>query len=508
VKKLRTILKSIAILIISTFILEGFACTSRDMMTAKNKQKRGEFAEAAKYLEKELVKNPNNEEAILMLAEIRLEQKLLQETAHILRDAEEKNKIKTKKYAEKLPILKNRLWIDCYNMGTKFHNDYLSSNDASNLDSSIYYNEVGRILRPHILEWYSRISQAYMLKGDTVKGNQFLDEFTQILHNEIEFGFDNGIYMTQDVEEALTKIGASSKAKFDTTEREDILRSDVFSLDSNNFWFYSYKKAGDKNFVIKGWRMNLPDDLTPQESGTWWETNLYPFNELSAYYYDRKEYDNSLKYLKMLQKLNPTDQKVNTSIVQVYTNQNKEQEAIDYLVALTNKDPNNKVYYQLHADFLFNFNKYDEAIEIYQKALDIDDNYGLALRNMASAYKNKASLIQSKEKEKLDKDPKYVVNNDEFFPLLEKAASYFERASVQQSFRLDVDLFRELSNIYLVMDKKAELDKSIKRIEAMKYKVAPERREDILFVLLKIYSDLKNDAKAKEIQNEIEKFNK
>jgi len=279
-------------------------------------------------------------------------------------------------------------------------------------------------------------------------------------------------------------------------------------LDSNNYWFYSYKEADKEIYKIMGWRINLPDDLTDQEKNNWWETSLQPFRDLSYYYYDRKEFDMALKYLTLWQKLTPEDQTVNASIIQIYKNQGKEQVAIDYLKNLSEKNPKNKLYWYLYGDLMFNLLKYDEAISLYDKALAIDPNYDNALRNIASAYKNKASNIQDEEKAILEKDPDYIVKTERYFPFLEKSALYFEKTSITPEFRLNVDVFKELSNIYLVMDKTKELESTIKRIEAIKYKVAPEHRLDLLYNLLKIYSTIKDDQRTNRVNEEIKKLTK
>jgi len=151
-----------------------------------------------------------------------------------------------------------------------------------------------------------------------------------------------------------------------------------------------------------------------------------------------------------------------------------------------------------------NFGDYDSAIEKYKKSLSIDPNYDFALRNIASAYKNKAYKIQVEEQDKLAKDPKYKINVEAFLPYLRSSAEFFERSLNTEQFRDDMDVLAELANIYLVTNEKNKLDAVVSKLEAIEDKIDDSKKSNYYLKMIKIYSDMKNEKKLKEVQSKFE----
>ncbi|HOQ49849.1 MAG TPA: tetratricopeptide repeat protein, partial [Candidatus Kapabacteria bacterium] len=192
------------------------------------------------------------------------------------------------------------------------------------------------------------------------------------------------------------------------------------------------------------------------------------------------------------------------SLINLYIELNKKDVAIKEMEELVKAEPDNKIYWEQYGSLLMNFGDYDSAIEKYKKSLSIDPNYDFALRNIASAYKNKAYKIQVEEQDKLDKDPKYKINVEAFLPYLRSSAEFFERSLNTEQFRDDMDVLAELANIYLVTNEKNKLDAVVSKLEAIEDKIDDSKKSNYYLKMIKIYSDMKNEKKLKEVQSKFE----
>ena len=173
-------------------------------------------------------------------------------------------------------------------------------------------------------------------------------------------------------------------------------------------------------------------------------------------------------------------------------------EADDMLKDLVAKNPKTTEFRVQYGDALFNQKKYDDAIEQYKSALKIDPNFADAARNMASAYKNKAVKVQQEQQKKIDADPKYVPNTDEYFPFLEESNKYFEMAMKDNNYKNDLQVLSELWNNYYALDNQDKAGEYLRKLEAMEYSVPKEQLEMYWMQLTNIYGLMKDDAKFEE----------
>ncbi|MBI3258423.1 MAG: tetratricopeptide repeat protein [Ignavibacteriae bacterium] len=109
----------------------------------------------------------------------------------------------------------------------------------------------------------------------------------------------------------------------------------------------------------------------------------------------------------------------------------------------------------------------DDAINVYEKTLEIDPNYDIALFNLAAAYKNKASEFQKSEAKKKESNPKYKEDETKYFPLLNKAAEYFTRYKVLPQHKGDLTALQQLANIYEVTRDKQRLESTVVELESL-----------------------------------------
>ena len=254
---------------------------------------------------------------------------------------------------------------------------------------------------------------------------------------------------------------------------------------------------------VIGWNVNPPKSWTEEERFQYYKISVSPLKALAQINYNRGNKQKSIDYLKQVLVLDPADPDANGSIVQIYQEMGNLDKALEELNQLIKSNPTNKYFWSQYGDIMMNTEKYDEAIEKYTKALELDPTFDLVLRNIASAYKNKASIIQREQSDRMSKDKKYQPETEKYFPFLKKSAEYFERSLKTDRFKNDFQVLGELGNIYTVLEDKSKLNNVIKNLEAIEYQIDDKYKINYYLMLINIYSS--NDMSEK-LQKVTEKY--
>ena len=495
---MKKLILSILTIITVSFIIQGFQCSYKEMLDAKLAYEKKDYAKAIDNLQRELAKNPKNDEARLYLVRIRMEQGDLREAVNILMDAE-KNATDPK-FKDQFPKYKNKMWVESYNKGIINYNEYFTTNDVSSLDSASYYFEIGSILRPTLLDFYFLRGNALQLKGDTLGSLKEYEKYVKGMKEEIDYAFNNKFYINQNIEDVKSALKMESKVRIDTVS------SGIQRIDNwDGKYFYSKLNNSTNEYELKGWRLTFPNDWLENEKLTFIEFRTDVFFLSSQYYFESKQYEKALEFLEAYQKIDPLNNSSNSSIIQIYKDMGKEDVAIQKLENLTKENPENPLYWTMNADMLANLDKYDEAIAKYEEALKVDPNYDYALRNIASTYKNKAVFIQNEEEKLAEADKKYKPNIDRYKPLIEKSTEYFEKARQTDTFKKDFLILMELANNYIVLNKtKDDKFKTVLNdIQKIEFSVEDEKKELFYTKWLKIASDIKDNQRVNDITRKL-----
>lgn len=483
-----------------TIVLQSFQCESPEMTTAKLAIRNKDLDKAEANLEKEIRNNPNNAEAYIILAEVRLNKYDYMGAAKAIKSSDSVTKdFRLKIQAEQF---KGNLWRIAYNSGIDLFNRYFGTRDTKFLDSSIKVFQAGIYVRPQIYDFYPLIAQAYELKGDTDNAVKYYTLYTEMISNELNLSKNYGVYLKMPREDFLAKVGKPIYTRgIRFSPERDSLLIDRFDIKGEEVYLYSSDK--EKVFKIFGWRVNPPKDWLNDEKEQPTELNTTPFAALAQTFFNRGDYENSIKYIKMLLLLEPDNSDANAFLVNIYQLQNKQEDAIKFAQSLIAQDPNNKLYHAIYGDILLQLGKYDEAISEYEKSLKIDPNYDIVIRNCAAAYKNKVAIIQKRQLEENKLDEKEYISD------LQKSAEYFERAKKTPRFANDFEVYKDLAEIYFVMNKQDNLKQIVAEMEALDPLIKDEEREAYLLALLKIYSSFtKDEKKTKQVQERLENLKK
>lgn len=511
--KVKRIIQLTLIALIGAFILQGFQCSSREMTTAKVAFKNGDYDKALDFAQQELTKNPQSDEAYLLIADIYMMKGNLKKAAEFAVKADQIPN-KDPKLAQRPKILINKIWVDCYNSGIDNFNRYFSAKNNKFLDSAINYFEIGKMVRPEMLDFYGLIGQAYELRGDTLSALSEYNEYANKGKDELNWITSKSIYLSKSRRDMLTELGKPKVTNGISGSSGDSLLTDIYELEGKDVYFFYKDNKKDLNFAIAGWRVNPPKHWLPNEQSQWNSYNIGPFAALAQINYFRKKYDEALKFVKLLGILEPGNTNANAFLVQIYQDMGKMDEAEKYLLQLVKENPKNKVFYAQLGDLYQTNKQFDKSIEQYKKALEIDPNYDVAIRNIASSYKNRASISQAKIKEELDAEKKkeeadkkykstYQSNLESYYPDLRESAKYFEMAIRTEQYKYDFQVYSDLVNIYFVMDDKSKMNNYIEKLEQIESNVPQNQREYYYMELVKIFGYTKNIEKMKLYQGKL-----
>ncbi|MBX3044150.1 MAG: tetratricopeptide repeat protein [Candidatus Kapabacteria bacterium] len=481
-------------LIAGAILFQSFQCSSRNITTAKVKMKSAQYDEAIESLNKELAVNPNSDEAYALLADIYYQRKDKRLAAKNAKKALELTK--NPQVIEQEKRLIYNLWIDCYNSGMNYYSLYLQNNNPAVLDSAIDNFKIGIELRPEFLEFYNLKGIVYELKKDTDAAIATYEEYVRQFDRNYQFGKNNGLYSKVLRDFAVDKLGKPKFTKPGRNSKGDSTITDLFEINGKELYLFSESEGG--RMKVMGWNYDLPSSWLPDERQIRTDVNTSPIAILAQHYYTKQDLEKSLKYIKMITDMEPENTNAYSSMVGIYQELGKTDEAVKTIQDLIKSEPTNPLYITQLADLYHNLNRYDESIETYKKALSIDAAFDRANRNLASAFKNRASQKQKGEQDKRDIDKNYKIDTEVYLPDLRESAKYFAKSLESKTFANDMMILSELANIYQVLDDKDNLKKIVRNLEAIEMLIDTDKKEQYYLNMYRIYSEMGEAKKAEE----------
>ena len=488
-------------LAIGTVVFQGFQCSSKELTTAKVAYNNKEYDRAIDYAQQEVAKNPTNTEAYLVLAQAYIKKEDWMNAAQAAKKAD--NQKTTQIPSQQPKMLLFQIWTESYNRGVNNLNKYYSANISRFLDSASYYFNVGKVARPDLTDFYYLMGTVYEAKKDTASAIKEYKQYVDLSKNDIDILQKNSLFIGISRNDVIAKLGKPVLSTPGNFNGVDSTITDLYSIDNKDLFIFYKDNKKDLNYGLFGLRYDPPQNWLEAERSAFTQFNTSPIAGLAQLYYGEGDYNQALTYLKLLGSLEPNNENANAFLVQIYQDMGKPDEAFQYVNELIQKNPSNKFYLTQLADMQQNDKKYDEAIQNYEKALQIDPTYYVAIRNIAAAYKNKASVVQKEQSDKLDKDKNYKPVTDEYFPFLRKSAEYFEKAAKSKQYANDYRVYADLANIYFVLNETDKVNQNLAKLESLESSVPEGEKEGYYLNMLKLYSDLKRSDKVKEIQEKI-----
>lgn len=115
------------------------------------------------------------------------------------------------------------------------------------------------------------------------------------------------------------------------------------------------------------------------------------------------------------------------NLVDYYSSSNQSSKAMEFADNMLTKDPTNKLYLYVKAYLYHNMKDYDNAIEYYKKAVEVDPQYAEAYSNLGLVNLMKAQEYADKSTTDIN-DPKYAEAQAAIKKFYEEAKPYYEKA--------------------------------------------------------------------------------
>lgn len=262
------------------------------------------------------------------------------------------------------------------------------------------------------------------------------------------------------------KKGENEKAinmmsKYLNLTASDVMKSE--NLQANSMY-------NDVKFLVVNLSASLPAQrqsmiqyMNELKAAGYKEETMYEW--LSDAYAADHETDKMLNILNEGIKKYPGNKYLIGNLINYYLENNKEQEAIQYLDAAIQKDPNNAQYYMIKGEMAIKKSKFDDAITNLKKATELDPSNFNAQYECGLAYEKKGEEIFDAAKNIKDVK-KYNAEKNKANEEYKKSLPYFEKArSINGSDEMNLRFLRSVYYKLSMNDKYTEVDNVIKAME-------------------------------------------
>lgn len=506
---MKTFMKLFLLLAVTTLIFQGAGCASREMTTAKVAIKNGDVPKAVENLQKEIAKNPQNGEAYILLAEIEKGRGNLQTAMDLMTKAEPL--VKDDPNLRDRPALFNfNVFKDLIEKGERQFSKYEKAKNkkASDLDSAIATYKLALQLRPAYFDGYARVGYANELLERADSAIAAYLKYIEVLQPSFDIANEKGFAVGTDDKQLHSVLGAGTTLRGSKLSTGDTTTLEHYKIGGKDLYVYSIGKEGQP-FKVVSWSYNPPLNILQGERELMPSMLTQPILSVAAIYYAKKDLQNSLKYFKLAQQIEPQNENTNSALVTLYNEMGHGDVALQALKENIAKNPNNPIFVAQLGDIYMNKGEYDAAIEQYDKALKIDANFADALRNIASCYGNKAAIIQKEQIELVKAGKQKTPDVKTYSPDLLKSAEYFEKCLKTKKFGNDPDVLGDLAGIYMALlpGEQAKFNATMSQLESVEGSISADRKEAYYLKLLKIYGQI-NSPKYSEIETKINSLNK
>lgn len=421
----------------------GFQCSSAEMTSAKLYIQRKEYQNAEAQLQKEVAKNPRNEEAWVLLGKIRFELKNFKGMKDAFVEAE-KAGVKFKKETDGIVL---KTWGDLFNQGVEELN---KATDSAGYDLAIETYKLAIYIMPDSIANQQNLGLAYYRKGDYDNAIGPLNIALEKMKSLYAVRILSTIYLTRATD-YRTKFTEKNSAVLEEVKNVENVRANIKAADVKYFIGEATsvnketKGKGKTAQVVKEvWtyaKYNLTVTVEGEiVTGVKFSKPFVPSIDSSDHKLSLKEYVKAIDVLKKGNDLFPEDAELSESLMNAYIGAELNDDARILLNDRVKKYPNSKYDRYNLGVFLLKDNKYEASVNEFKAVLEIDPAFNSAVYNLAATYVNWGVAEQERlKKEKKDEDKSYQEKYRAAVPFLEKVSA--EKAN-------DVQIWELLGQVY------------------------------------------------------------
>lgn len=514
-----------------TILTQGFQCASPEFTTAKIAYSNKDYRKALDYIEKEISRNPANEEAMILKIQTYFELQKYYSAAALFIDCEKKFKTPEGKAGLNNDALRFNIAAMAYNTAWSYFSSYVKTKDIAYVDSITTIVNNFTQIEPEFASSVYMIGNINMAVYQNDKKESYIEtaiaayeKFAKADKPNLDFAQKNGLYLNMPREEmlkAMKNYTAPDKpliTNATTSNKNDSCIIDVVPNGMRKTLIYSQGDYTKKDYKVIGWKV-VKDSKVPHTRADQYMNAVTmdtdPYFQFANAYFVKKEpdYIKAANALKAVITIDPNEQQANEYIVSFYQMAKKPEEALKYVTEIIQRFPNNPRYYMKYADMCLEFGKFDEAITNYEKSLQfkVDSLNPLIWRNLGATYKNKAAIIQEKQKKEAEAakaaEKEYKARPEEYDPYVKQSLELLEKA-MNAKFSQDFSLMFDIYELYKATKDEAKATAMLNKMVALESKIPEANLMDYYGKMLKIYDNMKNDEEYAKWQAKFEKFNK
>ncbi len=388
---------------LSAILTQGFECASSEMTSAKLYLQRKEYENAKKQLEKEIAKNPKNEEAYYLLGK---------EVQYVLEDYKgmkisfDSALAIAPTHKAEIQLIKLSAWGKLYNEGVAEINKAIDT--SAYLEKAIASLSTAVIVLPESLLTRRTLGIAYLRDNEMQNA---ADQFT------VSFEQGKDTLSAKLLGQIYLDSGNVLKSKFMDAHRE------IFASMKNLANVHEQMKAADVSYLLGDSLIKVTKPQKPKRGDTkeTWRVEKYhltlsvqeglvtkmkydddkpyaPTIDSTDYNAAIVEFNKAVVAMKKAQTMFPEDAVISENLMKAYIGAEREEEARVLLIERVKKYPESKIdHYNLGVFFLKD-SLYSDAIKEFKTALSLDSTFSEALYNIAATYVNWGVTEQAKLK--------------------------------------------------------------------------------------------------------------
>ena len=472
----------VALSVVTLFMaLTGFDCASTEMTTAKVAMQQKDLKKAEEFLKKEVAARPQNSEAWLLLGDLYNQQERYVEMANAYQKARAGQPPISPDNRTKMGIDEYNAWLNKYNQAQKNYASKSYDQALRDLDTAV-------MLRSDYADNVLLRGLVYREMQNTAEETRAYTRYVELVSPDVSAGMQAGL--------ALGMTRAQVEAKLGKPTREKVSPENggyAYYEPKNLSVYYVVAKAGEAP-TVNGWRF-FKGTTTDLQKEVEWSIRSAPYYTLGIDAYregenNKARFDDALKYLQVVERLDPQQEGVGPVIADIYVRSNRTGEAKTAYEENIRQNPNDAGLRINYGTLLVNLKDYSGAIEQFKKAVDLtqnsDEKHQTALFDLGAVYKNWGADLQKNAGDKATK-----AQIDEYSGKLRESLKYFDQLRAIQGGQ-DFRLLSEMANLYLVLGQDADFTRTLGSLESLKG--ANDESSEYWSVMSRLYT-IKGDGK-------------
>ena len=389
--------------VLAAIATTGFECASSEMTSAKLYIQRKEYDNAKKQLEKEVEKNPKNEEAYYLLGK---EVQYVQGDYRGMKESFDKALAIAPTHKNEIQLLTLSAWGKLYNQGVDEINRAIDT--AAYLEKAIATFSTAVAILPESLLTRRTLGLAYLRNDDMPKATaQFTIAFEQgkdTLSAKLlgKIYIDSGNVLRTQFLAAHREEYESMKNLANIHER--IKTADVSYLLGDTLIKISKPQKPKRGDTKETWRIEKYHLTLSVEDGLVTKLKydddkpFAPLIDSTEFRAAIEQFDKAVVAMKKAQSMFPGDADISDDLMKGYIGAEREEEARALLSERVKKYPDSKVDHYNLGVFLLKDSSFSDAITEFKTALSLDSTFSDALYNIAATYVNWGVVEQAKLK--------------------------------------------------------------------------------------------------------------